>query len=276
MFEEPVSEPPERGGHAVPKVLARPFAGLVRLGPPRFDDAVRRVVVGGHEPAGVGREPEGREVGIEFLGEDQVEVGLDVGRAREARVVAEDPDSGPVRDHTPERAGLGVQVLLHHAVRCRTAAVAAEARIRLVQVEIMCQEQQRDRAAARAVRELEDPLIELDAAGRRQALVPERSEQRNQPVVHPHAGRAEARAGAAFGVPRVEIVADHPVPGDLVLDRQRFREPVVRAALAGRGKGGHFGEELGRQDPAFDLERREAPAVPPARHRQILAMGRRT
>ena len=51
----------------------------------------------------------------------------------------------------------------------------------------------------------------------------------------------------------VEIVPDVPVPGDLILDRERLREAVVGAGLSGRIEGGHFGQELGRQDSALDL-----------------------
>ena len=88
----------------------------------------------------MGGKPQDRKVGIEFLRKHEIEIGLDIGRTREARIVAKDPELGAVGNHAPQRLGLGVQVLLHEAVRSQSAAVATEARIRPVQVEVMCHE----------------------------------------------------------------------------------------------------------------------------------------
>ena len=137
MLKEPVPQPTKRGGHAIAEIPPGPLAGLVCLGPPSLDDAVLRLAVGGPEPARVGGEPERREVGIELLGENEVEVGFDVGGARKARIIAEDPELRSVRDHAPERVGLGIQVLLHQAVRGQPATVTAEARIRLIEDELV-------------------------------------------------------------------------------------------------------------------------------------------
>ena len=109
----------------------------MRLGPPSLDDATRRRVADRPVPAGVGGKPQGREVGIESLRKHEIEIGLDVGRAGEARIVAKDPELGAVGNHAPQRLSFGVQVLLHKAVRSQPAAVATEARIRPVQVEVM-------------------------------------------------------------------------------------------------------------------------------------------
>ena len=127
------------------------------------------------------------------------------------------------------------------------------------------------------MREPEDAVFQLYRPGRHEIVVPEqRAQERNQPAIDSDPGCLEIAARTVLCVSTVQVVTDPPIPCDLLLDRERLREAVVGTGLPRRLKGSHFGQKLGRQDAALDLEGREPEAVARARHRQSLAIGMRT
>ena len=89
VLQEAVAKLAQCFGNPLPEIFADALAGLVGLAAPGFDNAAAGLVVHGLEAAGVGGEPKRGEVGIEFLPENEVEVGLEGGGAGQACVVAQ-------------------------------------------------------------------------------------------------------------------------------------------------------------------------------------------
>ena len=249
MFEEAVAQAAQGVGDAVAQIGQGALAGLVSLAPPDFHDAAGGLAAAGRLQArGVGQEPQRGKVGVEFLLEDELEVGFDRGAPGEAGVVAQDAQLRAVGDDAPQAAVLSVEVLLHQAVGRLPPAFAAEARVGPVEIAAARRQQQRHGAAAGAVGQLEDAIIEGGASRRGQVGVAEDAAQQ----------RVKPAAGAV--ALRVEVVADAPVAGDFVLERERPGEAVIGRRLPRRAQRGGFVEELRRQDAAFDPQRRESAA----------------
>ena len=273
MFEESVAEAAQGFGDAAAQVFEDALAGFVRFGAPDFEDAVGGLAaVRGGEASGVGGEPEGGEVGVEFFAEDEVEVGFDGGAAGEAGVVAQDAQLRAVGDDAPQAAVFGIEVFLHQAVGRLAAARAAEMGVGGVEAAVARGQQQGRGAAAGAVGEFEDAVVERGALGRGQVGVAEDlAQQRLEPIAHADLFCAEAEAAAAGGVAGVQIAGDAPVAGDFVFDRERFREAVIGAGLTRRLEFGDFAEEFRRQDAARGAQRREAAAFSREGHVRLTA-----
>src|SRR5437660_5050319 len=79
---------------------------------PAFERAVRRQPPGETEAARMHEKPKRREVGEGVAFEDAPEIGLDVGRTREARIVAYEPQPRAISTQTPERAFAGIEPVL--------------------------------------------------------------------------------------------------------------------------------------------------------------------
>ena len=80
--------------------------------------------------------PERGEVGIELFLKNEFQIGLKVGRARQARVVAQYAQLCAVGDDAPQGGVLGVEELLHQIMRGLAAAFMAEAPVGLVHVKV--------------------------------------------------------------------------------------------------------------------------------------------
>ena len=162
-------------------------------------------------------------------------------------------------------------------MRRLSATVLAEADIGFVEVEVARRQQQRHRAAAGPVAQLEKPVFQNDGPGGRQIVVAhEGAQERDEPLLDVHLSREQIVAGPTLGIACVEVVADTPVAGQLLLDRKRLREPVVGAGLARGIQRGDRLEELGREYAAFDSQSREPVASTRARHGHKLPIGRKT
>ena len=235
MHEEAIAEAPERLGHAEAKVGADPLAGVVRLRPPLLDDAGGGQPVAGPEPARVDGEPERREVGVQLVLEDQVEIRLDEGRPGKARVVPQEPEPRAVRSQAPQRGVLGVEVLLQETVRRLPPVFLTETGVGPVEVVVPRGEQDRNRGLERPVADPEHPAASRKRRGRLQVLVAEdRPKKGRQPLVHADPGSGGGGASPSFGIPAPEVARDQPVAADLVLESQRLRQAVIGARLPRR------------------------------------------
>lgn len=84
--------------------------------------------------AAVGEQPEGDEVSVAFFLEDAGEAGLDVGRAHEAGVVAQDAQGVAVAEDAPLGGVTRVEVCLHRGVWQAAAALRGEAGVATVEI----------------------------------------------------------------------------------------------------------------------------------------------
>ena len=138
MLQQSVAELAQGLGDAVAEIRQHALSGLVGLGTPAFDDAAGRIAVRQREAAGMGGEPKRRKIRIELLQEHEVEVGFDVGRARQARVVAEHSELRAIRDDSPQAVILGIEEFLHQSMGSLAASFVAESRIGAVEIEVAC------------------------------------------------------------------------------------------------------------------------------------------
>ena len=219
------------------------LACLVRLAAPVLDDTAGGLAVAGLEATGVSGEPECGKIGEEILGEDLIEIDLQVGGSGDADVVPEDAQLGPVGYHAPEGAVGGVEVFLHQVVGRTAATLLAEAGIGLVQIVPVGDQQEGDGALTGIVREGEMAIVQLDGSGRSQILVAQyRANERIDPVVDAGLG----------GVSLVAVGGDSVIPGEFFLDGQGGRETVVGSSLARQFAGGDFLQEFGGKQAPFD------------------------
>lgn len=93
----------QRFGDTVAQAVAGVHACFLACIAPSFPWAVTGFSVDLAKSAGVRQEPEGREVGIQLFAEQGLQVDLDIGRAREAGVVAQDAQRQPVAYQRPQR-----------------------------------------------------------------------------------------------------------------------------------------------------------------------------
>src|SRR5689334_21187764 len=117
MLQETVAKLAQYCRNTLAQPLASPLSSLMGCRAPALNDRRTRLAVHGFEARSVPQEPKGREVGIELLGEDEVDIGLNIGRARETGVVAQEAQLCTVGDDAPKRVIFRVQKLLHQSVR---------------------------------------------------------------------------------------------------------------------------------------------------------------
>ena len=137
MLQQSVAKLEQGLGDAVAEISQHTLTGLVGLGTPAFDDTAGRLAVRRHKAACMGRKPERREIRIELFREHKVEVGLDVGRTRQARGVAEYTQLRAVRDDSPQAVILCIEEFLHQSMGRMAASFVAESRITPIEIEVV-------------------------------------------------------------------------------------------------------------------------------------------
>ncbi|OQB83923.1 MAG: hypothetical protein BWX86_02866 [Verrucomicrobia bacterium ADurb.Bin122] len=148
MREEAGAERKEGVGHTVTEAFAHGFALLLTFLPPDVPDAGGGGVAGA---GGVKEAPDGGEVGVTLVAEDELEVGLEVGRAREGVGIAHEAELAAVGEDGPG-AGRSVEELLRELVgraATRTGADDDEALVGLVEREIVRGDDERHPSARR-------------------------------------------------------------------------------------------------------------------------------
>ena len=110
--QEAIAEAQQRGLNAIAQLVARGDAFLLAGIAPAFEGAVRWRGSGKAETAGMDEQPQRCEVreGIAF--EDAPKIGLDIGRARKAGIVAHQPKLRAIGAQAPERTFAGIQPVL--------------------------------------------------------------------------------------------------------------------------------------------------------------------
>lgn len=272
VADEALAEGDQGGGDAIAQLIAGALAGLLRLPPPAFQDrGGRQAAVAQGEPAGVRQQPEGGEIGIEAVLEGALQVDLDVGRAGQARVVAEDAEHEAVGNEAPQRVVVGVEEFLDEAERRAPAAFFAESIMRLVEVEGRRAEHHRHGTVAAAMGEWKAALAQIDRLGALDREAEHLAEKRHQPAVD--GGRSHCGDALAHGAEvRPKVGGDAPEAADLVADVEGFGQAVGGVVLVARVEGGDPAEEIGRQQAAGDLQRGKAQVG--GLHRPTLAPGR--
>src|SRR5450830_991613 len=101
--QEAVAEAEQRGLNAIAQFVACSDAFLLAGIAPAFEGALRWRGSGETKAAGMNKQPQRREVckGIAF--ENAPKIGLDIGRAREAGIVAHETQLGAICAQAPER-----------------------------------------------------------------------------------------------------------------------------------------------------------------------------
>jgi len=107
----------QRFGDAIAQAVAGSHASFLAGTAPSLPRAIARFSIDLAKPAGVRQEPEGREVGIQLFAEHGLQVDLDIGRPREAGVVAQDAQGQPIADQCPKRVVRSVQCFLRQHER---------------------------------------------------------------------------------------------------------------------------------------------------------------
>ncbi len=279
MANEAGAECPQRGGDAVAQAIAGANAGFVPGVAPAFQRAIRghrrRTLIPGRSPGGrgkrfaeaarVGDQPEGREVGVEVLGEDRLQIDVDIRRAGQAGVGAQDAQAESIGDDGPEAAIGGVQNLLRQQER-RPAAQAlggpvAEALMRAVEVLRMRGEHQRHTTPKRVEADRESAFADHDLTDRLQIGEAEHlPAEWDKEFLDRESMRVEVGALATDLEIAPEVLRDLPVTADLVAQLQSLGNIVVHFGLLGAIGFLQLREarELVRgQEPAFDAQSRE-------------------
>ncbi len=209
----------------------------------------------------VQEQPEGGEVGVALLLEDAREVGLDPRGAREARVVAEEPQREAVARDAPEGLVGGVEKLLHETER---AALRARPRRRAREGGVEARAPRGDhhrhaRSPPRATRPMGKTRPSRSTGARRRARASAKPKTSPRSAVTKRSARAVA-VGAARA-PGLEVapvgLGDAPVAPDLVAEVEPARNAVVGLGLLPRVELREAAQPLGREQPAFDGERLE-------------------
>ena len=269
--QEPLPQDLQRLPEAVAQLVPCPRPLLPAGFPPHLQRACLRRVAGASEARLVGEEPERGEVGVQVLGEDSGEVGLDPRRPREARVVARNPQREPVRRHTPERGAGRVQVLLQEPEGAPPAPVVAELGQRSVQTR-----SHRGHDDGNPVAEGEESHRIHPLADRPRLLPHHRREaqcvaqKRLEEALGKRAGVA-SRGPTRLQLPKARL-GDAPAPGDLVADVEPLRNAVVGRLLRGGLELGHLSQPVSPEKTALDRERFEGDSslarAPSTRRRQ--------
>ena len=254
-LEEARAQNLERDLDLVGQAVARGFALAGASLAPALQRAVGGRGVCGAEAGPVDQEPE-RGEGRDVLGrEDLGEVGLDVGRARQGRVVPHEAKVGAVGDDAPQRLVGVVEVVL----KCeggRAGAIDGQGRAAAVQ-RLARRHHDDGNAAAGDHGERR--------GGRRQVVEAEGllEEAGNETAGRVLGGRLELREGIEVRLADAEsgrdFLADRETLADGVVLRRLFRSvPLVdpgdhrgrdQVALeAERGPRGHVGDRFARHD----------------------------
>ena len=155
-------------------------------------------------------------------------------------------------------------------MRRAAPTVLAEARISAIQLELPCRQQDRYRPAKGLMGGRKRAVADgTESSWRKVSEAQDLFEERRQPLLHPDFGAVQVRAFAPFGVGGVEIVGDSPVAGELVLERKRFCQTVIRARLMLRLERRNSAEKLGREDSPLDTDGGEAGVPAVASHAHI-------
>ena len=224
----------------------------------------------------MGRQPESREIRVQILAEHRVQIGFDVGRPGQADVISQKSQRRPVRHHAPQAAIVGVQELLHSAVRCLPPPLQPELPVRLVKVVRPGDQQHRHGVLASAVRQGKESTLPLYRLGGREVVEAEDGlEQRNRPLLLSRAQPIVPAPLPPFRAFLVQIASHAPVTGHFIPQGKGFRQPVVRTVLVLRLQSGdRVEQEAGRQDRPLGLDSREALALSNPRHVRLLTDSR--
>ncbi len=262
--QEPGAQLAQGLGDLVAQPAAHGDAGLLAGGAPVLPGAVGRRRIGRAEAAGVGEQPEGAEVGEQFLLEDRFEVDLDIGGARQAGVVAQDAQHEAVADDGPERRVARVERLLRQHEGAAAAGAAgvgvgfAEALGGGIQRLVEASKHQRHPAGECGVTDGVVAAGLPDGRARRSVgKVQHVAHERQQPLAYGDLVRLHVPALAQAAEILPERQRDLEVTRDLVAQLQALGDAVVRLGLlAGLGVGqqGQARQLLGRNQAALDAD----------------------
>ena len=259
--------------HSVAESVQGPGAGSGGLGVPLLQQALRRRVA--DEAGGVAAQPQHGEVAVGVVGEDPLQVELQVSLAGQRDVVAQHPQQPPVGDDPPQVGGRAVEELLDHPVG-RLGRGAGHAGRPPIQRDF-CPELMHRHAGAPEVADRVAPVFNGDLApgeltsGEAQLL-----QQRAQPAVAGEGGGVAVVGGQRLrfkGCGQVGPQRDQAVPGaaDGVGDPLAGHQPVV--VRGGAGEVGAAGaqpvEDLAGQQPAPGDDGPAGHAITAARPRPL-------
>ena len=162
-------------------------------------------------------QPEGSEVGIEFLPKHRLQIGFDECGACQVHVVSEQPESRTVGHDTPQARVFSVEELLHQGVGSLPSSLVAETRVSLVQFVLRKRQQHGNGALASPVGEGKVSVFCLNRIGTFQVFVSEHGlDQRNWPVPVYHVATALRDSAPSLLVLFELIAGDTPVARYLV------------------------------------------------------------
>ena len=195
-------------------------------------------------------QPQQAEVGVELAGQHGFQVELDVGGARQAGVVAQDPQPQAVAGEPPQAIGGAVEVLLHQAVGAAFGdGVAA--------VQVLSEADQVDRRLFPGVADGVVNAARGQLALERQPAVAQLLEQDQQPALPRQRDAGVARGQAAPLLIEALPHAETAVPRAV----DRLVEPLAgRQMIVGRGQAvqraavGDALQQVRRQDRALGLD----------------------
>ena len=168
--------------------------------------------------------PECGEVGVESFRKHEIKVGLDIGGARQADIVAQNAEFRSVGYYPPQGSVFGIEIFLHQSMGRLFPPVESETIVGPVKIEVAGYEQERHGTVTGAMRQPEQTIFQHDAVRDDQIIMAkDLLQQRLKPLFDIDLRITQVLSRATFGMVSVEIVGDTPVSGEFFLDCQRLR-----------------------------------------------------
>jgi len=255
MREEAGTEREEGIGHTGAETFAHGLALLLAFFPPSVPEAGGGGVAGA---GGVEEAPDGGEVGVALVAEDELEVGLEVGRAREGVGIAHEAELAAVGEDGPGAGRRGVEELLRELVGRAAACAGAdddEALVGLVEREIVRRDDERHPPARREGGDgigavgLRDGLGAAGDVGEAEGIA---KEIEGEAEGGRSGGHIAARADGVEVFP--ERGSDAEGPALLIGEGEPLRDAVVGGALPSQLAPGRLLQDGRHEEATLELE----------------------